>query len=116
MGRRRYRYDLHESHYSYSRHRCQNGIINARLCSTLSLLDSRAEQLSMQQLVRRVAVLDQTAFGMLYDAMFSHVRGQAPAALSSGGAVDARQPGVTGRPRPGGPVLSPDLLADDAIP
>jgi RNA polymerase sigma-70 factor, ECF subfamily len=43
----------------------------------------------MTQLVRRIAVLDQTAFEVLYDAMFGQVRGQALAALSSGNAADA---------------------------
>ena len=49
----------------------------------------RDEEVSMAQLIRRVAVLDRVAFAALYDVMSSGVRGQALAAMSSGSAVDA---------------------------
>jgi len=63
--------------------------MTARLCSTPSLLDGRAEDVSMTQLLRRVAASDRTAFVMLYEATSSQVRKQARAALSLGDAVDA---------------------------
>lgn len=61
----------------------------ARLGSAQSLMDGRDEEVSMTQLLRRVAVLDRAAFATLYDVMSGRVRGQALAAMSSGDAVDA---------------------------
>ncbi len=57
--------------------------------STPSLLEDRAGEVSLAQLLRRVAASDQTAFVLLYEALSNEVRQQVRAVLSAGDAVDA---------------------------
>jgi DNA-directed RNA polymerase specialized sigma24 family protein len=54
-----------------------------------SLLDEHGGEVSLRQLLRRVADVDRAAFALLYDAMSGHVRRQVATTLTSGDAVDA---------------------------
>lgn len=55
--------------------------MTARLGRPPSSLDGRAEEVSMTQLLHRVAASDRMAFVSLYDTMSSRVRGQAQRCL-----------------------------------